>query len=155
MVFAAPVDSETLNPLSMSIIFMWCGWEGSPRKFDPGDDPHDPTCPRVCFSSQQWRWSLASQDACQFPAQCQVLIVEVFPAEGVGKSNDCVIRGSHRSRDRGLFVGLSFGVVPLLPPSETLREPSADQSLSNTIDVSLWLSLSRTKTTILFSVMAS
>ena len=30
---ADPVASETPKPLSTSVIFMWCGWLGSPRKF--------------------------------------------------------------------------------------------------------------------------
>ena len=99
--------------------------------------------------------ALPCQDTCQLSTQCLVFIVEVFPAEGVGQADDLVIRRSHRRRDRGLFVSVVLWLVPSLPPSEMPREPSADHSLSNTIDVSLWLSLSRTKTTILLSVMAS
>ena len=89
---ADPVASDTPNPRSISVMIMWCGWLGSPKKFTDPIDAHDPAGPRLGLAPDQRRGPLPGQDVRELAAELAVIVVQVLPAEGVGQGHDPVMR---------------------------------------------------------------
>ena len=86
----------------MSVIFMWCGWLGSPRKLAQPTTrtiplAHDSGLPRVSGEGR-----LRASMPASFRHKTRYSSSRYIPAEGVGQGHDLVMRRAGRLEVLGL-----------------------------------------------------